>query len=372
MRAGIRGAPVHVADGDEARDDEPVRERATLPPMRPTFTPEDEEKLARGWPYLIVPVDGHKNDRTPTPSALKAWQVGDPVYFTEWPREVLHRYLRGGVATLFIDRVDSGIMQALETPGAPSADEALAAVERLFEEGYDTYNFKERDFVWGVETLAGTDATLGALVNAIERSKPHKKDGLNLLCRAALTETTAFLLLRASPAVAADARARMEQALAKAPKTEGDYHYSVEALDLALHGADAVRRTMGQTVLMGVPPLSFGATLDYAADDPGYIREAVKKAKPKDPMSVRVAYLGGPAVLAGLEKRRWAAAQMPSIVRDFGMLRDPAVVGLMLSLLGKAALKGAPLAWLQGHADYARPVLEALGSPEAKKALAEL
>ena len=24
------------------------------------FVPEDEEKLARGWPHVIVPIDGHK------------------------------------------------------------------------------------------------------------------------------------------------------------------------------------------------------------------------------------------------------------------------------------------------------------------------
>jgi hypothetical protein len=98
----------------------------------------------------------------------------------------------------------------------------------------------------------------------------------------------------------------------------------------------------------------------------------VSKADKKLPMCVRLAAIGGSPVRAGLEARKWPARQMPSVVRDFGMIRDPAVAKLMLSLVGKASVKDGPLAWFRAHADYARPLLEKQTSVVAKGVLHQL
>jgi hypothetical protein len=145
-----------------------------------------------------------------------------------------------------------------------------------------------------------------------------------------------------------------------------------ETIDYVTTGSAGVKRTMGKWVPLQVQPLYTCASLDFAADDPEYVREMVAKAEKKEPMSVRVAWIGGPSVLEGLSLRKWPAAQLPSIVRDFGMLRDPEIVTLMLSLVGKSSVKDAPLTWFREHADYARPILENRKDATAKMVLRQL
>ena len=347
------------------------------------FTKEDDERLARGWPYLVVPVDGEKADKVA--AAQKAWRVSDPIYFTEWPRGTLYRFMNAGIENVFRSyppERGGAAYKKLEDPTPPSAKTCLDALGRLFREGYATYSFEERDFVYGVETVAGTDATLGVLAAEIEAFEvPRENPGLNHLTRAHLAEMVAFLLLRATPAAAKDARERIERALSPpvkdkiTPKPGYDLealNYYFDALDYALHGAAGVRRHTGKWVYLEVPALSFGATLDYAGDDPDYVRDMVPKADKKAGMSVRIPAIAGASVLAGLEARKWPAAQLPSIVRDFGMIRDPAIVTLMLSLIGKSSVKDGPMKWFQAHADYARPILQKTKSDVAKSVLRQL
>jgi hypothetical protein len=338
------------------------------------FKPEDDEALARGWPNCVVPVDGHKSDKSPAKSAMRVWQASDPIHFTEWPRETLYRFMRGAITTLFDARRTGldDLVKAFDTPGAPSAKESLDALRQLFVEGYDTYRFKERDFVYAVETIAGTDATLMVIAEEIERSEiPAKNPGLNHLCRAAVADCAAFLMLRASPKVVKDARARLARGLAKRVLGE-DFSYYFDSVDCVVHGAAGVKRTMGQYIELEVRADSFGATLDFAGDDPAYVRDMFAQADKKRAMSVRIAAIAGPEVLAGLELRKWPAAQMPSVVRDFGMVRDPAIVPFMLSLVGKSSVKEGPLAWFQAHAAYVKPILQKQKGDGAKMVLRQL
>jgi len=84
-----------------------------------------------------------------------AWQVVDPIHFTVWSRPVLDRFVRGAIDTLFVDEPDS-----FDGP-APTSDEALEGLRRMFREGYDTYRFKESDFAYGVEAIAGEQRQRG-------------------------------------------------------------------------------------------------------------------------------------------------------------------------------------------------------------------
>jgi hypothetical protein len=339
------------------------------------FLPEDDAKLARGWPHVIVAVDGHKADKSPAKSAMKAHAAGDPIWFAEWPRQMLMRYLRLEAAALnataqgYNERHTE--MYALATnaseDAAPlSADEGIAALRRVYDKSDEIYPFQSHAFVFGVETIAGTDAVLEALTLAVSEGEGATN------AKTAMIETLAFLLLRASPAAAKSARAKLEKAYA-ALSAEGAKKAEMSAaLDLSLHGTDAVKRGAGKYVtLQGEWGLGGYAPLEFA-DDADYVREQVARAKPSEPMSVRIAWLGGPAVLAGLALRKWAAARMPGIVRDFGMIRAPEIVELMLSLIGKSSVKDGPIHWFKAHADYARPILSKSKAAMAKGVLRQI
>lgn len=332
------------------------------------FRPEDDDKLARGYPNLIVPVDGLAQDRAPAKSALKWYMASDPIYFAEWPREVLHRVLRVFAADAFKKHVDQ-TMKAFETSGPPDTRALLDAIARMFETGIVNYAFHKRTLVYGTEALAGTDATLTAIADAFASSAwVVPAETLNESCRDTLVECAAFLLLRASPAVAKAAR---EKIVPLAPKIASAYEWCARTIDFALHGAAGVKRTMS-TVKLERGELVADASLELAGDDPDWVREMVAKAKPAAPMSVRIAHIAGTSVLANLPARKWPSVKMPSIVRDFGMIRDPEIVTFMLSLVGKSSVKDAPLEWFRAHADYARPILQKTKNDSAKAILRQL
>lgn len=335
------------------------------------FRPEDDEKLARGYPNMIVPVDGLNQDRAPAKSAMKWYMASDPIYFTEWPREVLHRILRVFADDAFKGGGGNGdAMKALDTNGPPDAKMLLAAIGKMFETGKVNYAFHKRTLVYGTEVIAGTDATLMAIANAFASSAwKTPAETLNESCRDTLIECVAFLFMRASPKVVKAAR---EKIVPLDPKVAKAYEWCAQTIDRTLHGAAAVKRTITTRCGLELDALVSDASLELAGDDPDWVREMVAKAKPTEPMSVRVAHIAGPSVLADLEKRKWPAVKMPSIVRDFGMIRDPAIVTFMLSLVGKSSVKDAPLEWFRAHADYARPLLEKTRGDSAKAILRQL
>ena len=301
------------------------------------FRPEDDEKLTRGHPNWIEPVDGLAQDRAPAKSALKWYTASDPIYFTEWPREVLHRVLHFFADDAFKKNLGDAT-KSMEKSGPPDAESLLAAIAAMFETGHVNYAFHKRTLVYGTEVIAGTDATLMAIANAFASSAwKVPAETLNESVRDTLVECAAFLFLRASPKVAKAARERivpLEPSLAK------EYEWCAQAIDRTLHGAAGVKRARSRVVLE-VDALVPEASLELAGDDPDWVREMVAKAKPTQPMSVRIAHIAGPFVLADLSKRKWPSVKMPSIVRDFGMIRDPEIVSFMLSLVGKSSVKDA-------------------------------
>jgi hypothetical protein len=355
------------------------------------FDAKHDVLFERGWPNLVVPIDGHPRDKSPAKSAMSAHMACDPIYFTEWPRETLVRYLRLEAAVLGVAtkgkgydsiqkaRTDAGA-KAAENATSMSSAEAIAALELMVRSSDEIYPFQTDAFVYGVETIAGSDAVLDALVPQIAKN-PKRDSNVMEACIGSI----AFLSLRASKAAAARAKSELEKVYQrvapkpskKAPTTpndddDDDRDERVTALDCALHGTPAVRRALGKYValdcgggLLGRPELEY-------TDDAALIREKVASAKASAAMSSRVAWLGGAATLAGLSARKWPARQLPSVVRDFGMFRDPEVVDFMLSLIGKTSVKDAPIAWFRAHVDYAKPLLKASKSSMAKGVLRQL
>jgi hypothetical protein len=342
------------------------------------FDPRDDEKLARGWPNVAAPTGDDKSDKAAAKAAMKAYGAIDPVHYTVWPRNVLVRYLRAQRAAIdatarTYDERQAQMLELAETAageGAPlSSAEAIAALHCLFSKSDEIYPFQTDACVYGVESIAGTDAVLDALAEEIGGVKKKPSSAMTHMAAA-----TGFLLLRASPAAAKRARATLEKAHARAPTKTSDWQEFSNALDLSLHGAAAVRRTTagarwsaldGWRGLIGRPDIEY-------ADDAALVREMVAKADSDAPMSVRVVHLGGAATLAGLAARKWPARQMPAVVRDFGMVRAPEVVELMLSLIGKTSVKDAPLQWFKSHASYATPILAKSKASTARSVLHQL
>jgi hypothetical protein len=278
---------------------------------------------------------------------------------------VLERYVRVGIDTLFLDDRE----KSFGGP-APTAAEAIDGLRRMFREGYDTYRFRESELAYGVEAIAGTDATLAAIAEEILTFPKGKTSGFNYDCRGAIAQTTAFMMLRASPKVVKDARAKMERGLANGGAKQYKDYFA--ALDYVLHGAKTLSKRKRDWWPMDLwQILGLEASLDFAADDPKWVAEQVAR-DPKGQISVRVAWIAGPSALEGLANRKWPVRMLASVLRDFGMLADPQIVPFMLSYIGKSSAKDAPMNWFRAHADFATPILGKMKSEAAMAVLKQL
>jgi hypothetical protein len=323
-------------------------------------------------------VDGHPHDKNPAKSA-QAWveSIDPKKYLAEWPREVAWRVLRAGPVVQFAKSTSGSNMltkktkAALETAGPPSADEARASLAQVVSSMDEhTYEFKIWDFVYLTETILGADATLDAIAEGFEKSKPStaRSGGtpMESYVKKDVADTIGFLLLRAKKP--APLRKRLEAQHARfdaiAKKSE-DWAWCARTFDLSLNGAAAYKRGLAAGWRIDL------RTLEHAHDDPDLVRDCVAK-EPKQSMTVRLAKIGGPSVLANLGTRKFSASALGPAVRDFGMVRAPEVVDFVLSLVGKSSVKDAPLEWLVAHADYARPIVQRSKSTTAKAVLARM
>jgi hypothetical protein len=341
------------------------------------FTETEDELLAKGWPRMARLVDGHPHDKNATKSAL-AWLAAiDPKYRSDWPREVAHRAMRAGPIVQFVktqysqQAITAKSKAAIETAGPLSKDEArskLVEVVRSLDQ--HTYAFKVQDFVYLIETVLGAEGTLDAIAEGFETSDPATKRGhgtpMESYVKTYAAGTIGFLLLRAKPSAALRKRLEAQhQRFDDIAKKSNDWSWCAQHFDLSLHGAAAFKRMLASGWRISL------STLEYAHDDPDLVRECVAE-EPKQAMTVRLAKIGGVSVLEGLAKRKFSSPELLSAVRDFGMVRSPDVVELVLSLVGKSAVKDAPIQWLAAHADYAKPLVARSKSTTAKAALARM
>ena len=323
-------------------------------------------------------VDGHPHDKNPTKSALAWLGAIDPKYRSEWPREVANRAMRVGPLVQFVksnhesNAITKASQKATETPGPPSKDEARAklfdVVAKLDEH---TYEFKVVEYVHLIETVIGADAALDAIAEGFEKSKPKVvKPGqgtpMESYVKKYVAETIGFLLLRAKKPAPLRKRLEAQHArFAEIAKKSDDWNWCALTFDRALNGAAAFKRALAAGWKTDLD------YLDHVHDDPDLVRDWVKK-EPKQSMTVRLAKLGGVSVLEGLGKRKFSSPELVAALRDFGMVRAPEVVELALALVGKSALKEAPLDWLVAHADYAKPIVQRSKSTTAKAVLARM
>lgn len=337
------------------------------------FTPAEEDALARGWPHEARLVDGHPHDRSPSRSAL-AWLATyrDDKYRSEWPREVAYRVMRFGPYIRIAGATHPRVklrpldMKNANASGPPSVAEvrkALASMAERFTAA--TVPMKVCHWVLLAETLIGTDETLDAIAEGFERAQVGRRtDSFKLRFKQGAASLIGFLLLRSSRRGAHVKRLRAQLARFAAGLTpQSPWRLTVSYLDASLHGAPAVKRRF-----VGQKSVFFA---EYAADDPDYVRECAAEDKTA-PMSVRLVAIAGTDVLKDITRRRYEAESLPAVVRDFGMIRAPETVELIVSLMGKSSAKDAPRRWLAAHEEYARPIVERAakrGDTAAKRAL---
>jgi hypothetical protein len=327
---------------------------------------------------MVRLVDGHVHDKNATKSALAWLATIDPKYRSEWPREVANRAMRVGPVVQFVkssqpsNAITKASQKAIETAGPLSKDEARAklfdVVCKLDEHSYE---FKVAEYVYLIETVIGADAALDAIAEGFEKSKPQVvKPGagtpMESYIKKYVAGTIGFLLLRAKKSAPLRKRLEAQHArFATIAKKSDDWEWCALTFDRALNGSAAFKRQLAAGWKTSL------AYLDHVNDDPDLVRDCVKK-EPKQSMSVRLAKLGGAGVLEGLVKRKFSSPELVAALRDFGMVKSPEVVELALSLVGKSALKDAPLEWLVAHADYAKPIVQRSKTTTAKAVLARL
>ncbi|MGC4118960.1 MAG: hypothetical protein QM765_31210 [Myxococcales bacterium] len=333
------------------------------------FTKADDELLAKGWPHLTRLLDDHRHDHAPEKFALAVVSATEPVYFSDWPREVAYRFLRTGCVSEFKDKVGNGLSSktkaALADPRPVEKAEAGLLLYEAVKSSEEGAEFKVRDFVFAAEAIAGTDAALEAICSGLEDARlklpKNLADPMHTVFKGHVAGTVGFLLLRASAAAKKKATKRLAAVREKLAATEADaWDLAAINLDVSIEGAAAVKRAFAgkQADLQLV---------QYAHDDPAFVRRAVTEDL-EQPISLRHVAIGGPRVMEGLANRRFPLAQIPYLMRDFGMVKAPQTVELALALMNKASAKGTPRKWFEEHADYARPFLDKLAKGAAEKA----
>jgi hypothetical protein len=334
------------------------------------FSPAEDELLAAGWPYMVTFAEGHRDDKRPEQAALTAARRGSK-YGGRWPREVLYRYLRGKVALRFDrdalqrDVPPRNYTRAVGVAGAPSKAEAKAWLQ----DGIGTFATEDTEsvssFVFGVETILGADETLDAIATGFEATTPKPDRRGYLIYKPAfkqsVAETVAFLFHRAGRSARAKYEPRFLQEQARyerAGQKDADVGVVAEGFKLSLARAAGIKKWPGR---------AGAALLDYAAEDPKWVLSQLL-AHPKNPCTVRTIAIAGLDGMEGLAGREFIPSSLGTVLRDFGMIRAPETVELVLSLLGRSSLKDEPLQWLLAHAPYAAPIVAAVAKGKGQKA----
>ncbi len=347
--------------------------------QRVCFDEADDVLRASGWPHRVIFVDGHPHEARADKFAFSALSSGVEKYHGVWPREVAYRYVRAIAASRFDrwrlkqEKKPRAAFKALSIAGPPTKAEAKSWLVDAVVSYADHEHIEAEEFVYLIEAIIGADEALDALATGFETATDKiDRRGRNFYqadFKGAVAGAIAFVALRASKS----ARARHLPRLAKeqvrftkaAVKTD-DFEFCAESLALSLEGSVAIKRRFGANA----EKLRY---LDYAGDDPDWVRELVA-ANPEAGCTIRLVAIAGVAAMKNLANCAFSAGQLAPALRDFGMVRAPESVAFAISLLGRTSVKDAPIKWLIAHADYARPFVEraAKHGPNAAVARAAL
>lgn len=318
------------------------------------FDARDDTRLARGWPHCVELAIGHAHDKRPARSAVSLALTNGPKYYTLWPREVTHRFLRA-MAVLRLDRdrlrgtIGRNARAALAREGAPTHDESKTWLTEATAGWAYFESSRTREFVFAIEALIGADDALDAIATGFENATLRMNRRGNMIYeqtfKAAIALATPFVGIRASKPAWAKYVSRIDEQRRRFDKP--GWQGCVEAFDIVVGGASFIRRTFKPTPIW----------IDYV-DDPAWVLAALEDNATVS-CSVRAVAIAGLGAMKGLSRRKFAPPSLPSVMRDFGMIRSPEAVTFALSIVGRSSAKDTPLRWLVAHGDYAHDIVEA-------------
>jgi hypothetical protein len=335
-----------------------------------TFDPLYDRLFALGYPHFAL-----LSDEEPSPDALLAL-APDAIYQSKglppwgpWPRALARGVARVylDLPKAFVDNKGTLSEQARATllEARPiDLEEARGMFRRLLASWHASTAMKSVPRL--LEALLGEPSTLAlaeALLAQPDDNLRREDHGRHVLARG-----LALALLRVRTATRDELVRAVRDRLAQ---LEGGWNPSsvAEGLDLAVNGAAAIARARPRglgyfdvamfDVSREVALASFRARGDFWPDN--------------QDIDARRPYLAGSEAL--LQECDWlrafakgSAHGFDRMAETYGHLRDPNTVALMLELAQKKASKKAAMAWLLDHADFARPVLEALAASSSERA----
>lgn len=314
------------------------------------LTEEQTRLYERGYPHMVTLVDGHRDDKKADPSKIYARKYYGE-YHVQWPRKVAEAFVR--------------------THGGDS--EPRAALEQRLAKPRRQEFHSDAHFLFCAEALIGTDAALetlvGALCNLPEERWPAKgsafdpatKNKPELMIPAIhrmnvhyengntgyFGYLAGYLLLRASPDVATQARATLEDlwSRARAKGVDPIEETLHGGLDLALHGAEGARRVVTDSHWQY---LHWWGFVDDAALFHARFKAKDKSEWDPDPRHIWMCpeildYVFQKKIVKRLADRR------PRFLEDVGMFDDPRVELLMREWKDDKKAGAVAARWLEEH-----------------------
>lgn len=283
-------------------------------------TAADELAFRRGFPH--VRSLGGEPTADPSAQAKQALGASDPILDFVWPGETARRFLRAFVGE---DPAGSGAAQPVADP--------KDLIERAMSTERHHRSWRIEDFVFLLEAEAGPDRVASAILDVIEEGGKlyaSSNDGPEIAF------TLGFLIGRSeSSAALRDRTIRAREAIAKTKKPiQPDW---AEALDIVIDGNRAFD-------LAGWMLSRYVFVTDSAA-----LAQKLVQAPGQFLPDVRLAYLGGPAVLATFFKRVDELPVGPLGRRFFHQLapmKRALAKPIMEKLAKRADTKALASAWL--------------------------
>jgi hypothetical protein len=311
--------------------------------MRTAMT---DAPFERGFPWIRswtadVPLD---------PQAV----IGAPRWFDRWPRNIgrARARMRGTTDLPTPEMVTPALTAPL------TIDDARSLVANGMSR---TQPFDQLGMCLLLEVDVGSANMLHVVADAMDRLSDDAltrwAPGLSMFA-----PFVGFALIRAP-----EVRDRFEAIFARAPAERRPYTIH-GALDRALHGRAGAERN-GHPQGPGMHPSS----LWFVDDDPDFVRaQILANDEPYERFvgDARCAYLGGADVVRYWVKRWWDVDpnELPQMLYEFGELRDPLIVELMIMVAGEPDEHAATAKeWFASHREFALPILQALAAGSRKK-----
>lgn len=322
-------------------------------------TPEYEELLAKGYPYLRRLVTPHPDEEQAENIAQMMLCLGDPAeYFVDWPAAVARRYVRGYAASAMVGGDYQVMFAAAQDPGPVSEAEGRTLIAAMLEHAhYQRYEFHVHHALFLLEAMIGSEAVVDAALTEYEAM--DDLDGA-YSTRNDLAYALGFVIERLPAKAQAKAKARVT-ALVEQHANRGKV-YTRDFLSYLVGGRAALEQS-GRTL---------GLYCVHFCNDPELIRSVA--AEGVTGWDVQHYVRAGEPLLDALTtkglRQIWAPWR-PLVAEQLGVLASPKAVAVLKELGQTKKLANQVQAILAARGDKLGPAKARPGAskkPTTKKA----